>query len=92
MLLLESSGVLVKEELAKKVMQGVSITTLGNIGGLLASLVSFVILVTGYVLVIEKRPLPSDIVFYLVIFNIVLAVGLFVSWWYINQRSITVTD
>ena len=73
-------------------MQGVSITTLGNIGGLLASLVSFVILVTGYVLVIEKRPLPSDIVFYLVIFNIVLAVGLFVSWWYINQRSITVTD
>jgi ABC-type bacteriocin/lantibiotic exporter with double-glycine peptidase domain len=92
MLLLESSEVLVKEELTKKVMQGVSITTLGNIGGLLASLVSFVILVTGYVLVIEKRPLPSDIVFYLVIFNIVLAVGLFVSWWYINQRSITVTD
>jgi|APCry1669189534_1035231.scaffolds.fasta_scaffold500483_1 hypothetical protein len=92
MLLLESSGVLVKEDLTKKVMQGVSITTLGNVGGLLASLVSFVILVTGYVLVIEKRPLPSDIVFYLVIFNIVLAVGLFVSWWYINQRSITVTD
>jgi len=92
MLLLESSEVLVKEELTKKVMQGVSITTLGNVGGLLASLVSFVILVTGYVLVIEKRPLPSDIVFYLVIFNIVLAVGLFVSWWYINQRSITVTD
>jgi hypothetical protein len=92
MLLLESSEVLVKEDLTKKVMQGVSITTLGNVGGLLASLVSFVILVTGYVLVIEKRPLPSDIVFYLVIFNIVLAVGLFVSWWYINQRSITVTD
>ena len=71
-------------------VQGVSVTTLGNIGGLLASIVAFVILVAGYVLISEKRPMRSDYVVYFFIVNVVLFVGIMVSYYYQQDRQITI--
>ena len=71
-------------------VQGVSVTTLGNIGGLVASIVAFVILAAGYVLISEKKPMRSDYVFYFFIVNVVIFTGIMVSYYYQQDRQIYV--
>ena len=72
-------------------MQGVSINTLGDIGGLLAGIVGFVILVAGYVFIIDKKPIRSDYMFYFFLVNVALLTGVVVSWYYKADRQITAT-
>ena len=72
-------------------MQGVSINTLGDIGGLLAGIVGFVILVAGYVLIVDKKPIRSDYMFYFFLVNVALLTGVVVSWYYKADRQITIT-
>ena len=71
-------------------MQGVSLTALGNIGGLLASLVAFVVLVVGYTLVVDKKMMRSDFVFYFFIFNVVCLVGVVVVWAFLQDKQISI--
>lgn len=71
-------------------MQGVSLTVLGNIGGLLASLVAFVVLVVGYTLVVDKKMMRSDFVFYFFIFNVVCLVGVVVVWAFLQDKQISI--
>ena len=71
-------------------MQGVSLTVLGNIGGLLASLVAFVVLVVGYTLVVDKKMMRSDFVFYFFIFNVVCLVGVIVVWAFLQDKQISI--
>lgn len=71
-------------------MQGVSLTALGNIGGLLASLVAFVVLVVGYTLVVDKKMMRSDFVFYFFIFNVVCLVGVIVVWAFLQDKQISI--
>jgi hypothetical protein len=72
-------------------MQGTSINTLGDIGGLLAGIVGFVILVAGYVLIVDKKPIRSDYMFYFFLVNVALLTGVVVSWYYKADRQITIT-
>ena len=72
----------------EKVMQGVAIRTLGNVGGLLSALVGFLVLVVGYVGFVEKVPIRSDYMVYFMAVNIALLVGVFVSWYYTTEREI----
>jgi ABC-type nickel/cobalt efflux system permease component RcnA len=71
-------------------MAGKSIDFLGNIGGLLAGIVAFIILVGGYVLIVEKKPIRSDYVFYFSIVNVALLTGIGIAWYYRNVREINI--
>jgi hypothetical protein len=79
----------VEKERVKNIMQGVSIDVLGDIGGLLSSVVAFIILVGGYVFVVEKRPIRSDYMFYFFIFNMTILTGVVVAWFYKKDRTIS---
>jgi ABC-type bacteriocin/lantibiotic exporter with double-glycine peptidase domain len=81
---------LAEKEHAENIMQGVSLTVLGNIGGLLASLVAFVVLVVGYTLVVDKKMMRSDFVFYFFIFNVVCLVGVIVVWAFLQDKQISI--
>ena len=71
-------------------MAGKSVSTLGNIVGLLASLVAFAILVGGYILIVDKKPIRSDYVFYFTILNVALLTGVAVAWYYRDVREINI--
>ena len=85
-MLLPRLSVVKKER--EKVMQGVAIRTLGNVGGLLSALVGFLVLIIGYIGFVEKVPVRSDFMVYLMVVNIALLVGVFVSWYYTTEREI----
>ena len=72
-------------------MQGVKLSTLANIGGLLASIVAFCILVVGYVFISEKRMMRSDYMYYFLIVNITLFTGVMVAWYYTKDREINIS-
>jgi hypothetical protein len=78
----------VEKERRERVMQGVAIRTLGNVGGLLSAIVGFIILVVGYIAFVEKVPIRSDFMVYFMLLNIALLVGLFVAWYYTTDREI----
>jgi len=67
-----------------------SVSTLGNIGGLLASLVAFTILAVGYTLVADKKPMRSDYVMYMTLFNVAILVGVVVAIVYTKEREIPI--
>ena len=69
-------------------VNGVPITTVGNIAGLVASLLAFAVLVAGYILVVDKKPMRSDYLFYATIANLALLVGISVAWYYSSRREI----
>lgn len=77
-----------EEKHVERLMQGVSVSTLGKLGGLLTALVGFAILVGGYVAFVEKKPIRSDYMVYFLIFNVTLLVGVMVTWYYTQERSI----
>ena len=79
-----------KEEV-ENIMQGVKLSTLGNIGGLLTSILAFIVLVVGFNFVNDKRPMRSDYMYYFLIVNIVLLIGVWVSWYYTTSQEIPVS-
>jgi hypothetical protein len=81
---------LAEKEHAENIMQGVSVDTLARIGGLLVSLVAFALLVAGYVLIVDKRPMRSDFVFYFFMVNVALLIGMGVIYYYKKDREIEI--
>ena len=86
MLLLQKLGA--EEKKQEDIMQGVSVRTLGNIAGLIAGLVGFAILVIGYTMFVDKRPMRSDIMIVFFLFTIALLAGAVVTVVYGRAREI----
>lgn len=65
-----------------------STSALGNIGGLLVGLLAFGILVGGYTMLADKKPIRSDYVFYLTIVNVAIFIGIMVAIFYKKDQEI----
>jgi hypothetical protein len=77
-----------EEKEQEDTMQGVSVRTLGNIAGLIAGLVGFAILVVGYTMFVDKRPIRSDYMVVFFLFTIALLTGAIVTVLYARERDI----
>lgn len=67
-----------------------STSALGNIGGLIIGLLAFGILVGGYTMLADKKPIRSDYVFYLTIVNVAIFIGIMVAIFYKNDQEIRI--
>jgi len=65
-----------------------STSALGNIGGLLVGLLAFAILVGGYTMLADKKPIRSDYVFLLTIVNVAIFIGIMVAIFYKKDQEI----
>ena len=62
-------------------------TVFASIMGAMAQLA---VLVVGYTLVVDKKMMRSDFVFYFFIFNVVCLVGVIVVWAFLQDKQISI--